>query len=389
MKPALNSITALVCLMSSVLALPVQAKWITASGQAEIMDNNVTQAREDAIHQAVSYATLKSGARFSSQQTVSNGQLVNDTFVIEHQAQGKNIELISERIENNQITVNVRIDIVEPLNDTCQGSHLKAAILIPQALIKDRTQLRVGNIGLFEQNLSERLALMLAQHSSSSFPQTHANERLDIDQALVDVRGYRLPSWLSEITDSQYILLPEIIDISTEDFTSTLGLWDNDPMRNFQLRVSLFHGISGEKVWSQQYSQAAEWEFKRQQTVNSNSDTFWRSEYGQAIDQVLAQVSNDLDNSLNCRPLLGQVVSRQADRIILNIGRRHGIRVGDKLQLVLQQNMPDRLDNMRAVAGKSTASITIDQVTEESATAVLDGIAASLNIQINDLAIKL
>ncbi|MGS0673909.1 flagellar assembly protein FlgT [Shewanella sp. 0m-4] len=389
MKPALYSITALVCLMSSVVTLPAQAKWITASGQAKITDNNVTQARENAIHQAVSYATLQSGARFSSQQTVSNGQLINDTFAMAHQAQSQNVELISERIENNEITVNVRIDIIEPLNDTCQSSQLKAAILIPQALIKDRTQLRVGNIGLFEQNLSERLAFTLEQHSNSSFPLTHANERLDIDQALIDVRGYRLPSWLSEITDSQYILLPEIIDISTEDFTSTLGLWDNDPMRNFQIRVSLFHGISGEKVWSQQYSQAAEWEFQRQQTVNSNSTSFWSSDYGQVIDQILAQVSNDLDNSLNCRPLLGQVVSKQADRIILNLGRRHGIRVGDTLQLVLQQNMPDRLDNMRAVAGKSKATITIDQVTEESATAVLDGIAASLNIQINDLAIKL
>ncbi|MCG9729236.1 flagellar assembly protein FlgT [Shewanella sp. Isolate13] len=389
MKPAQYFTTALMCIMSSVLTLPAQAKWITASGQAKITDNNVTQARENAIHQAVSYATLQSGARFSSQQTVKNGQLVNDSFTMEQQAQSQNIELISERIENGQIAVNVRIDIIEPLNDTCQGNQLKAAILVPQALIKDRTQLRYGNIGLFEQNLSERLARVLEQNSNSSFAQTHANERLDIDQALVDIRGYRLPSWLSEITDSQYILLPEIIDISTEPFTSTLGLWDNDPMRTFQIRVSLFHGISGEKVWSQQYSQAAEWEFKRQQTVNSNSEAFWRSEYGQAIDLVLAEVSHDIDNTLNCRPLLGQVVSRQVDRIIINLGRRHGIRVGDTLQLVLQQNIPDRLDNMRAVAGKSKATITIDQVTEESATAVLDGIAASLNIQINDLAIKL
>ncbi|WP_299807239.1 flagellar assembly protein FlgT [uncultured Shewanella sp.] len=389
MKPAQYFTIALVCLASSVMTLPVQAKWISASGQAQINDNNVNQARENAIHQAISYATLQSGARFSSQQTVKNGQLVNDSFTLKQQAQSQNVELVSELIEDGQITVNVRIDMIEPLNDTCQATQLKAAILIPQALIKDRTQLRYGNLGLFEQNLSERLASTLEQSASNSFPLTHANERLDIDQALVDVRGYRLPSWLSEITDSQYILLPEIIDISTEPFTTTLGLWDNDPMRNFHIRVSLFHGISGEKIWSQQYSQSAEWEFKRQQTVNSNSENFWSSEYGQAIDQVLAKVSHDIDSSLNCRPLLGQVVSRQANRIILNLGRRHGIRVGDTLQLVLQQNMPDRLDNMRAVAGKSKASITIDQVTEESATAVLDGIAASLNIQINDLAIKL
>ncbi|MEZ9596524.1 flagellar assembly protein FlgT [Shewanella sp. 10N.261.52.F9] len=389
MKVAPNSILALICLTSSLMTQPVSAKWVTASGQAKITGNNVAQAREDAINQAVTYATLKSGASFSSQQTLSNGQLIDDSFTMSQQAHSQNVELINEQITDNVLSVNVRIDILEPMEQACPTTGLKAAILIPQALIKDRTQLRYGNIGLFEQNLSERLANIIQHRSNSSFPHIHANERLDIDQALVDVRGYRLPTWLGEITDSQYILLPEIIDISTEPFTSTLGLWDNDPMRNFHIRVSLFHAISGEKVWSQQYTQAAEWEFKRQRTVNSNSATFWGSEYGEAIDQVLSQVSIDIDDSLNCRPLLGQIVSRQGDRIIINLGREHGIRVGDKLQLVLQQNLPDRLDNMRAVASKSKATITIDQVTQESSTAVLTGIAASLNVQLNDLAIKL
>lgn len=389
MKVAPYSILALICLTSSLMTQPVSAKWVTASGQAKITGNNVAQAREDAINQAVTYATLKSGASFSSQQTLSNGQLIDDSFTMSQQAHSQNVELINEQITDNVLSVNVRIDILEPMEQACPTTGLKAAILIPQALIKDRTQLRYGNIGLFEQNLSERLANIIQQRSNSSFPHIHANERLDIDQALVDVRGYRLPTWLGEITDSQYILLPEIIDISTEPFTSTLGLWDNDPMRNFHIRVSLFHAISGEKVWSQQYTQAAEWEFKRQRTVNSNSATFWSSEYGEAIDQVLSQVSIDIDDNLNCRPLLGQIVSRQGDRIIINLGREHGIRVGDKLQLVLQQNLPDRLDNMRAVASKSKATITIDQVTQESSTAVLTGIAASLNVQLNDLAIKL
>ena len=382
------------CIISIILgylivATPAQAKWIQASGQAKIVDNNLSKARTDAIEQAVSYATLKSGARFSSEQTVSNGQLINDSFTLSHTAQSQQIELVSEQVDNGYLTVHVRIDMIEPFEQSCQSSNLKASILLPQALIKDRAQLRYGNLGQFEQNLSEQLAQVIEAHSHSSFTHLHANERLDIDQALVDIRGYRLPSWLGEITDSQYILLPEIIDISPEQSTRTFGLWENDPMRVFQFRVSLFHAISGEKVWSKQYSQNAEWEFSLQQTVNSNSDQFWRSEYGEMINSVLVEVSQDIDSTLDCRPLLGQVVARQADRVILNLGRRNGIRVGDTLQLVLQQNMPDRLDNMRAVAGKSKATITIDQVTEESATAVLKGVSASLNIQLNDLVIKL
>ncbi|MCK8043376.1 flagellar assembly protein FlgT [Shewanella sp. 1CM18E] len=389
MRSTLYSLTIFLCLTASSIIPTAEAKWISVTGQAEIINNDVAQAREDAIHQAVSYATLKSGAQFTSQQTVNNGQLIDDSFTLAHEAQSQNVELISEQIDSNVLTVNIRLDLIEPIESTCRLGDLKAAILIPQSLIKDRTQLRYGNLGLFEQNLSERLAETLTQQSNTGFPLVHANERLDIAQELVDVRGYRLPTWLGEITDSQYILLPEIIDISTEPFTSTLGLWDNDPLRTFQIRVSLFHAISGEKIWSQQYRETAEWEFKRQQTVNSNSELFWQSEYGEAIDQVLTQVSHDIDENLNCRPLLGQVVSRQGDRIIINLGRQHGVRVGDKLQIVLQQNMPDRLDNMRAVASKSRASITIDQVSQQSATAELEGIAASLNVQLSDLAIKM
>lgn len=389
MRSTLYSLTVFLCLTASSIIPTAEAKWISVTGQAEIINNDVAQAREDAIHQAVSYATLKSGAQFTSQQTVNNGQLIDESFTLARELQSQQVELISEQIDNNVLTVNIRLDLIEPIEPTCRLGDLKAAILVPQALIKDRTQLRYGNLGLFEQNLSERLAETLTQQSNTGFPLVHANERLDIAQELVNVRGYRLPNWLGEITDSQYILLPEIIDISTEPFTSTLGLWDNDPLRTFQIRVSLFHAISGEKIWSQQYSETAEWEFKRQQTVNSNSELFWQSEYGEAIDRVLTQVSHDIDDNLNCRPLLGQIVSRQGKRIIINLGRDHGLRVGDKLQLVLQQNMPDRLDNMRAVASKSRASITIDQVSQQSATAELKGIAASLNVQLSDLAVKM
>ncbi len=121
----------------------------------------------------------------------------------------------------------------------------------------------------------------------------------------------------------------------------------------------------------------------------SNHQRFWQSAYGKSIDKVLVSAIADIDSTLSCRPILGQVVAKQHDRVILNLGRRHGIKVGDDFQLILQQNMPDRFDKMRAVAGKSKANIIIDQVTEKTATAVLIDKNASYNVQINDLAIKM
>ncbi|MCI2962212.1 Uncharacterised protein [Shewanella baltica] len=380
----------LIILSLALLSLPTRAEWIEASGEATIINGNTAQAREEAINQAVSYATLSTGIQISSEQQTSNGNLTQNNFAINRNAQAISIQLVSERIQGNKIYVSLRLDLNDDPTQQCPNGQLKAAILIPQAQIKDRTQLRYGQLSGFEEVISEKLGSVIEDYSSTGFSHTHAKELLDIKQDLVDIRGYRLPSWLSEITDSQYILQPQIMDISMEPVQATfLGFWDEAPLRQFQFKLSLYHGISGEEVWSKSYSTSAPWEFEEQAIIAPNTDRFWRSSYGKNITKLMQQATHDLDSTLNCRPLLGQVVSRQADRIILNLGRKHGIRVGDKFQVVLQQNLPDRLNEMRAVATKSRATVKIEQVSEESSTAVLLDQNAAYNVQINDIALKI
>lgn len=380
----------LIILSLALLSLPTLAEWMEASGEATIINGNTAQAREEAINQAVSYATLSTGIQISSEQQTSNGNLTQNNFAINRNAQAISIQLVSERIQGNKIYVSLRLDLNDDPTQQCPNGQLKAAILIPQAQIKDRTQLRYGQLSGFEEVISEKLGSVIEDYSSTGFSHTHAEELLDIKQDLVDIRGYRLPSWLSEITDSQYILQPQIMDISMEPVQATfLGFWDEAPLRQFQFKLSLYHGISGEEVWSKSYSTSAPWEFEEQAIIAPNTDRFWRSSYGKNITKLMQQATHDLDSTLNCRPLLGQVVSRQADRIILNLGRKHGIRVGDKFQVVLQQNLPDRLNEMRAVATKSRATVKIEQVSEESSTAVLLDQNAAYNVQINDIALKI
>lgn len=380
----------LLAALATLQANQVQAEWVEASGEAIITNGNVAQAREEAINQAVSYATLSTGIQISSEQQTTNGNLTQNNFAINRYAQALSIQLVSERIQGNIIYVALRLDLNDDPSQQCPAGQLKAAMLIPKADIKDRAQLRYGQLSGFEEAVSEKLGASIDGYSSTGFSQVHATEKLDIPQELADVRGYRLPSWLSEMTDSQYILLPQIIDISTEPVqASFLGWWDKPPLRQFQFSLSLYHGISGEKIWHKTYRTSAPWEFEKQAIVDPNSDKFWRSSYGRNISQLMQEATRDIDNTLNCRPLLGQVVSRQEDRIILNLGRKHGIRVGDKFQIVLQQNIADRLNQMRVVATKSRATVQIEQVSEQSASAILVDQNAVYNVQINDIALKI
>ncbi|MCG9697182.1 flagellar assembly protein FlgT [Shewanella sp. Isolate11] len=379
----------IVMLLAACCHFNAAAQWVEASGEAKILNGNVTQAREAAIEQALSYVTLRSGGEFSSEQQIQNGQLIKNQFSMMNHSQVGQVELLNEQVKNQVITVNLRVDVLQNNQSQCSTDNLKAAVLVPQAQMRDRAQLRYGHLGNFPQALSQHLGDIMAKQSKASYPNLHADERLDIPNSLNDIRGYRLPSWLNEITDSQYILIPDIMDISTDPADSSLlGLWSDAPQRQFQLRLSLYHGISGERVWSKDYNSPAEWEFEKQETVAANSNRFWQSTYGLNIQSVLGQASIEIDKMLSCRPLLGQIISKQQDRVIINLGRNNGIQVGDEFQIVLQQNLPDRLNNMRAVAIKSRANIVIDQVTQETATAKLSGENAAINIQINDLAIK-
>ena len=367
------------------------AEQVEVTGTAKIVNGNMDKAREDAINQALNYASLRAGVNFSSQQQISQGALTQDTFLMQRMGAANNIELLSEMVSGDTLTVMLSLYVDDTSQtDQCKAQSLKAAILLPQIEVADRSQLNHGHLLGFNQALTFQFGKLINSQSVTSFARVHADERLDDTNELVNFKGYGIPSWLGEITDSQYILKTKVIDMSTEPYTTSfLGFVDDTPLRQFNFELTLFHGISGEVVWNEAFATDAPWEFERQETVVPNSQRFWSSSYGAAISQQLQQSIISLDNTLNCRPLLGQIIARQGDRIIINLGRKNGVKLGDKFQIVLQKNIPDRLNNMRALVTKNRAEIVIDQVSEDTATAMIENIDAADNIQVQDIAIKL
>ncbi|GGP44952.1 flagellar assembly protein FlgT [Shewanella saliphila] len=381
---------ALMLIASLFQVQPAFAELVEVTGRAKIVNGDIDKAREDAISQALNYASLKAGVNFSSEQSIDQGRLTQDVFQIQRMGSANNVELMSEIISQNTITVVLQLALSEQEpNAQCKSQSLKAAIMLPQSYLQERAQLRYGQLANFEQQITEKLGKTINSQSRYSFARIHADEKIDNTNQLVNFRGYRIPTWLGEITESQYVLQPEIIDISTGPAQNGfLGLTEDYPIRQFMIKLTLYHGISGEVVWTETFATSTEWEFEKQETVSPASQRFWRSSYGQAISEIFQTSVLNLDKQLNCRPLLGQIIARQGDRIIINLGRKNGVKMGDKFQVVLQKNIPDRLNTMRPIASKSRANIVIDQVSEDSATAIFNGIDGADNIQVNDIAIK-
>ncbi|QSX39712.1 flagellar assembly protein FlgT [Shewanella cyperi] len=372
-------------LLLALVSGPGVAQWQQATGEAIIVDGDVAKAREQAVAQAISYAGLASGASFNAEQQVVNGRLTQNTLTLAQMLMTNRIELISEEIRHNKLTVKLQLELLDDVEPNCAKGQLKAAIFLPQAQIRDRAQLRHGQLTQLPAAISRRLGAQLERTSSTGFIHLAADKVLAMGSG-----GNRLPSWLADSSDSQYVLLPELMDVATEPAESSmLGLWHSDPLRQFRLRLTLYHGISGEVIWQNELDTSAPWEFELQASVDPDSDRFWRSAYGRGIDKLLADAGRAMDEALMCRPVLGQVVAREGETLIINLGRRHGLKNGDELQLVLTHNIGDRLSRMRTLANNSHTNIKIEQVTEDSAIAVLKGQQATLNIQLNDIAIKI
>ncbi|MCL1073968.1 flagella assembly protein FlgT [Shewanella dokdonensis] len=369
------------------LSIPCQAYWVEATGDAKIVNGDSSKAREIAIQNALRMALLQNGGNFQASQVVSNGNLTTQALELSAAANVKTVELLNEQKDGERLIVTIKVDLQANDAQSCSNDGLKAAILIPQTLLYDRSQLRYGRLEKLPSVLSQHLAAMLKKNSAFSFPLTLAEKQVDIPTPTA--AGLRIPTIVSEMTDSQYLLLPELLDISVAPATSApLGLWQHDPLRQFQLRLTLYHGISGEILWQHDYATNAAWEFDKTAMVNPTSSEFWQSAYGENISAVLQQSVTDIDQVLNCRPLLAQIIARDNSRVILNIGRQNGVKKGDKFKIAMQYNVNDQLNRPHALATATPVTVTIDQTSETTATALINGEHAALNIQVNDIALK-
>ena len=372
-----------------MLSCSIQAEWIESTASAIIEGDKIERAREVAIKKAVNAATYKAGLKISSQQTVINGLIKEQYTKIEYRGEFHRVEVLSEDKIGNEYVVALRIEVNEKSKYAhCKKSPIRSSILIVQAEVLRLDHLRYGKIFGLESSFVERLEKSMLDDAVAFFPRLHTNSRLNTHQTLDDTRGYRIPNWLAFITNTQYILIPRLLDLSTTPvLTHWGGLFEDTPNREFQIQMSLYHGISGELLWNQHYQQMAPWNFPRNQQVDPKSSTFWDSDYGQAINKTIADIVHDLDQKLTCHPTIGQIIARNSESIMINLGRRHGVKKNDEFQIILTQNLFDRLSQVRIQPHPSKTKIIVESVTEYSSSASLKDESASLNIQTNDLVI--
>ena len=368
------------------------AQWYEAQGHARIDKDSVEIARTKAMENALKKALLVAGADVSSIQQVVNGLLTQDQISIRASGSVNSIELIDELHSSNMISVTIRADIF-PQEKKCFALDLKKSVLLTKSHLNHREQANIGKIYKLDSAVISELNQKLRSqgtYSASKLLLKSATAFSRLNESYNEEKIKQLAMALASTTDSQYILFSEINDVSFEQQRSnSWKVWQQGTYpRNFDFTLYLYSGINGELVWQKNYQNTGIWEFNKRESIDVNGTIFWQSNYGNMISALLDNIVNDIDENIMCEPSEGKILQVKGSQVVINLGRRHGVKIGDEFSLLHMSNFKSDNGNHYVSYNISPFKVKVTKVTKQSSTAISLDNGLLGNIQINDLVVR-
>lgn len=381
-----------VILIFCVWVAPIHAQWYESQGHAYIMQGNTLDARTKAIENALKKALLVAGASVSSVQQVVNGLLTQNEINIRATGNINAFEIIDETYQDKTVTVTIKADII-PQARQCFSADYRKSMLITKSHLVHREQANIGGIYSLDAAIMKRLSDQIKRDGTYLSPQlsvksSSAFSRYNNSLQLDKIKAVSMS--LASMTDSQYVMYSEIEDVSfATQAENAWAFWqENIYERFFQLSVHIYNGVNGERLFEKTYRNAAPWTFSKREQIDPNSHVFWQSRYGQVIDQVLDQVSTDIDDNMMCQPTRGKIVQVTADQVRFNLGKQHGVQIGDEFSLLHLKNFTTDSGHSYAGFTVSPFNVKVIQVSQSNAVAQTTDGALIDSIQINDLVVR-
>jgi len=378
-----------ICLLCS---LPATSQWYETQGHARTDNTSVELARTKAMENALKKALLVSGATVSSVQQVVNGLLTQDQISIRASGSVNSIELVDEVHVNNLISVTIRADIF-PQEKKCFAVNFKKSLLITRSHLLHREQANIGEIYLIDKAVMRKLNQQLDQESIFTRTSSILSNKTEFSRlynSLASDEIAQLTLSLSESTDSQYIMFSEITNVSFDkQATNGWMFWQQGVYpRNFAINFYLYNGLNGELVWQKSYQNTAPWTFTKRVKVDVDGNAFWQSDYGTMVDGIVARAVKDIDENIMCEPSRGKIIQVKGNQVTINLGRVHGLKIGDEFSLLHLTHFTNNSGKSYAGFNLSPYKVKVTKLTRETATATTSDGRLFGNIQIDDLAVR-
>ncbi|NRA61257.1 MAG: flagellar assembly protein T N-terminal domain-containing protein [Psychrobium sp.] len=393
MKFFINIAFSISTLLLMSMSFNANAQWFEAKGQARIINNELEIARQQAVQSAINQALLFSGAHISSVSEISNGLLTSDRFEVRANGSIRHLQLIDETQRADSVSVSIRVDIVDDESQCTAAKSIKT-VAMTHFPMRNRQQAVIGSIFELGSATAQHFYNDLTMHRGS-FTMT---QLLPINQELASRaqpfsgdNNQFAKQLLTQYADSQYLLTGHILDVSMHRAKDKwFGMSSDAPKRQFSLALSLYNGSNGEKIWQKNYDLAATWPYNIRQAVDINSSEFWQSPYGSAISNQLSMAKSDINQALFCISASGRVikVNKTNNHVSINLGRRHGFKVGDLLSVYHQSTFTDASGIVRQSKVLSATTLEIEQLNEFHLRAKAHEGKLYGDIRLNDLVVK-
>ncbi|MCR9932053.1 flagellar assembly protein FlgT [Vibrio antiquarius] len=376
MKKILTSLFSITLVM--LVPFKVMASWYEVTGVATIVSSEETarlHALEDALFKAVNF----SGADIGS---ISNLMPLLEESRNEYQFTNHEVRYIlveSERKRRGKVEVKIRVDIY-PSATGCHTDQYKKTILVGNIEVASPQQAVMGQIYQVGDDFSRVVNRQLDQTSRSFVS--------------VGTTDYSISSnypartqMIAQDNGAQYIIGGVITDL-TATVESQL-LQDDIINRQFALEMKVFDGKTGHEVFNKAYREVARWPFAKTSQVDTRSARFWASTYGEMMLRVSRNIMLDLESELSCKITLPEVVAVFGNTVTMDLGRMHGVKEGDKLQLWHTASFIDQNGLPRNKVSQSEITLTVSRIYEHEAELTIDQPNLASSVQIGDVMNKI
>jgi hypothetical protein len=318
-----------------------RAVWQQGQATVTLVGADLESARVQAIKNAVANAAFQHGSFVSAEDIVLDGLLVSSKSVITTQGNIQRVEIISETLLDDTLSVIVRVEISPLFN--CTNDQYARSVLITQFQLLRPKQVSHGGLFDLGKQITKRFERQLSL-------EPNAPKVSMIDKAFTNVR-YREEINLREITDKsnylareygqQFIVFGFIRDISLFEQVKEALLSDDVTLRrNFTIQVYVLDAYRHNILFQESYHSEATWEFNDEYNVDTNNSLFWRSDYGRVVLNTVNGAVLEVANLLQCEKSFAQIINNNQQKLTINMGVENGIKLGDKFTLYKKRFIP-------------------------------------------------
>jgi hypothetical protein len=369
------------------ITLPSHAQWYESTGQSQIRDGDTQSAKTRAIEDAIKQALIFAGASVTSVQTVANGLMTQEQTHVSSHGEIQNIELVDEVYSSESVSVTLRLDIFAD-EKQCFASEFKKSLAITQTQMPNQEQARNGQIFDINKTFSAKIFKSI-KSAESITPRAYYQQAISVNDFFNQQYNFdpRLIEQVAQNSDSQYVLISKIKDISMgSQQNSDIMFWQSNSFeRFFDFELILFNAVTQEVILQQDYATSGIWRFDKTEKVDTKSNIFWHSEYGQALNELSNQISLDLQEKLSCLPIQGKIKYIKDNTVTFNLGKQHGVKKGQSFAIAYQSFFTDEQGVQQPYIITSANQIRVNQVYNRSAIANSIGDELLANVQTSDI----